>query len=144
MPKNIIPYALLGDFELCLNYERKRMTKLTANNSVGERLTNNPTPTRINLSSLASIRFEMGKVYRDMRSGDIDTQDGSRLIYSLSSIGKMLEAEQTKQLQEVIVVDTQHVSLLDGINLNALTNEQLDSLENAVKTIDSMRANPLS
>jgi len=119
------------------------MTKLTANSGAGERLTNNPTPTRINLSSLENIRFEMGKVYRDMRSGQIDTQDGSRLIYSLSSIGKMLEAEQTKQLQEVVVVDTQQVCVRDGIILDALTNEQLDALENAVNTIDSMRVKPL-
>lgn len=52
-----------------------------------------PTPPRINLSNLQSIRREMAAVYRDMRSGRLDTQDGSRLVYSLGQIGKLIEVE---------------------------------------------------
>ena len=44
---------------------------------------------KINLSSLEDVRLEMAKVYRDMRSGRIDSQLGSRLVYVLGEIAKM-------------------------------------------------------
>ncbi|MGA9164861.1 MAG: hypothetical protein WBZ31_10425 [Thiobacillus sp.] len=49
------------------------------------------TPPKIRLSDLESVRREMASVYRDMRGGKIDTQDGSRLVYSLGQIGKLIE-----------------------------------------------------
>jgi hypothetical protein len=103
--------------------------------------TGSPPPLpRINLSTLGNIRLEASRVYRAMRSGLINTRDGSRLVYSLTSIGKMLEAEEaSQQFRELTIVDVQQSSVLAGIDLNVLTGEQLDALEFAVKTIDSIK-----
>lgn len=49
-----------------------------------------PAP-RLNLHDLESVRREMAKVYRDMRTNVIDTQDGTRLVYVLGEIRKMFE-----------------------------------------------------
>lgn len=57
----------------------------------GELLAPTPPGIRIALSDLESTRREMASVYRDMRQGRIDTQDGTRLVYALSQIGKLIE-----------------------------------------------------
>ena len=49
-----------------------------------------PAP-RLNLHDLESVRREMAKVYRDMRTNAIDTQDGTRLVYVLGELRKMFE-----------------------------------------------------
>lgn len=49
-----------------------------------------PTP-KIKLATIEDCRREMASVYRDARSGRIDSQDGSRFIYMLSQIGKLIE-----------------------------------------------------
>jgi hypothetical protein len=43
------------------------------------------------LSTLTDVRREMSRVYRQCRAGKIRTEDGSRYIYMLSQVGKMLE-----------------------------------------------------
>jgi hypothetical protein len=63
-----------------------------------------PTPP-INLHDLEAVRREMARVYRDMRGHQIDTQDGTRLIYALSQIGKLHEAVELEQ----------RITLLEGI-----------------------------
>jgi hypothetical protein len=40
---------------------------------------------------MEGVRVEMARVYREMESGKRDSQEGSRLIYALSQIGKILE-----------------------------------------------------
>jgi len=50
-----------------------------------------PTPPRINLSTIDDVRLEMARVYRDMRSQEINPQDGTRLTYVLAQLGKMHE-----------------------------------------------------
>ena len=66
-----------------------------------------PTPP-INLHDLEAVRREMARVYRDMRSMKIDSQDGTRLIYALSQIGK---------LHEIVLIEQRVVAL------ERLTNE---------------------
>jgi hypothetical protein len=57
-------------------------------------------PPPVNLHNLDSVRREMGKVYRDMRSRKIETQDGTRLVYVLSELAKMFErCELEKRLE---------------------------------------------
>lgn len=51
----------------------------------------------INLHDLEAVRREMARVYRDMRGHQIDTQDGTRLIYALSQIGKLHESVELEQ-----------------------------------------------
>jgi len=49
------------------------------------------TPREIHLKSIDQVRLEMAKVYRDMRLGKMPTHDGTRLVYVLAQIGKMIE-----------------------------------------------------
>ena len=58
-----------------------------------------PTPAKIDLRDSHAIRRELGAVYRDMRSGRIETQEGTRLAYVLDMIRK---AYETAVLQERI------------------------------------------
>jgi hypothetical protein len=51
-----------------------------------------PTPTKIDLRDSHAIRRELGAVYRDMRSGRIETQEGTRLAYVLDMIRKAYES----------------------------------------------------
>ena len=50
-----------------------------------------PTPRAINLHNLDAVRREMSRVYRDMRTNRIDSQDGARFVFALSQIAKMFE-----------------------------------------------------
>ena len=73
----------------------KSRTK-TAQTLDGTTLLPVPTPP-INLHDLEAVRREMARVYRDMRGHQIDTQDGTRLIYALSQIGKLFEVVELEQ-----------------------------------------------
>lgn len=54
---------------------------------------------RIDLHDAHAIRRELGAVYRDMRAGRIETQEGTRLAYVLDMIRK---AYDTSVLQDRI------------------------------------------
>ena len=41
--------------------------------------------------------METARVYRDMESGARDSQDGSRLVYVLTQIAKLLELTEIEQ-----------------------------------------------
>lgn len=45
---------------------------------------------RIPLKTLRDVRREMGRVYCESRRGTLDVADGSRLIYMLSQVGKVI------------------------------------------------------
>lgn len=49
------------------------------------------TPSRIDLKTIDDVRLESARVYRDMRTQKIPTHDGTRLVYVLAQIGKMIE-----------------------------------------------------
>ena len=49
------------------------------------------TPSRIDLKHIDDVRLEMAKVYRDMKQQKIPAHDGTRLVYVLTQIGKMIE-----------------------------------------------------
>ena len=54
------------------------------------------------LSSLQRVRMEMTKLYKDARSGKITTANGSRLIFMLLSIAKLIESgDLERRLEEV-------------------------------------------
>lgn len=59
----------------------------------GIRMLPTPSPT-IHLKTLDDVRVEMAKVYRDMKLGKLPTQEGTRLVYVLSQIGRVIEADQ--------------------------------------------------
>ena len=54
-------------------------------------------PPKIDLRDAHAIRRELASVYRDMRNGTIEAQDGTRLAYVLDMIRK---AYETSVLQE--------------------------------------------
>jgi hypothetical protein len=59
-------------------------------------------PRRDRLASLSEVRFEMGRVYRQMRSGKVKSQDGTRLAYVLSMIGKLIESSDLQARLEAL------------------------------------------
>jgi len=61
---------------------------VTVDNKSGKVL---PTPKKIDLATIDDIRLEMASVYRSMKGGSIEASDGSRLVYVLGQIGKMIE-----------------------------------------------------
>lgn len=65
-----------------------------------------PTPLnsmgKIRLNDAETIRMEMARVYRDMRLGRIDTQDGTRLAYVLDMVRKAHETCELQRRVEVI------------------------------------------
>ena len=48
----------------------------------------------IHLASLDETRVEMAKVYRAMANGMVATSEGSKLIFALSQIGRIIEVSQ--------------------------------------------------
>ncbi|KXW57527.1 hypothetical protein FEMY_19510 [Ferrovum myxofaciens] len=62
-----------------------------------------PTPAHpIRLHTLDDIRLEMAKVYRGMRSGSIDPQDGTRLAFVLGQMVRLFEqSAQDRRLEAI-------------------------------------------
>ncbi len=65
-----------------------------------------PTP-RLNLSSAAGVRREMTRVYRDARTGRIDSKDAARLVFVLDRIGKLITAEDLEKRVESLETMTE-------------------------------------
>lgn len=80
------------------------MTKKERNSPViyeGQVLQALPTP-QIKLVTIEDCRREMARVYRDARTNRIDSQDGSRFVYMLSQIGKLIELSDIEKRIEVL------------------------------------------
>lgn len=56
-----------------------------------------PTPRKIDLKTTDDVRLEMSRIYRDMRYGKIETGDGTKLVYVLGQIGKVIEAVEAEK-----------------------------------------------
>lgn len=65
-----------------------------------------PTPSRIELKKIDDIRLEMAKVYREMRTNKMEGQQGSRLVYVLSQIGKLIEISEIEQRISALETNT--------------------------------------
>jgi len=63
-----------------------------------------PTPKRRKpqLTDLGGVRVEMARIYREMESGKRDSQDGSRLVYVLTQITKVLELTEIERRLNVL------------------------------------------
>lgn len=69
------------------------------------RLTVVPTPLRkraVDLANLNDVRREMCRLYREMRLKKIDTPDGTRMVYVLVQIAKMIELADMQPRLEAI------------------------------------------
>lgn len=89
------------------------MTECSSNTATGRSpptLSPAPTPLamvpkkerRIDLVKLSHVRDEMSRVYREMRRGDVETQDGTRLVYVLTQIAKVIEVSELEQRIEAL------------------------------------------
>lgn len=54
------------------------------------------------LDSLKDVRREMAKVYREARSGIIEAQDGTKLVWMLAAIGKAIEGSDIEKRIEAL------------------------------------------
>lgn len=63
----------------------------------GEVIPANPTPRQIKLGTIEDCRREMGRVYRDARTGKIDPQTGTRLTYILISITNVIKDHELEK-----------------------------------------------
>ena len=72
---------------------------VTLDNASGKVL---PTPSKIDLKSIDDVRLEMAKVYRKMKSRDIETSDGTKLVYVLGHIAKMIELYDIEKRIELL------------------------------------------
>ena len=61
-----------------------------------------PTPNKIDLKSIDDVRLEMAKVYRSMKSGGMVSSDGTRLVYVLAQIGKMIELHEVEKRLSIL------------------------------------------
>ena len=68
--------------------DSEEKTPLTIDGSSG---LSDPPPREIKLKTADDVRIEMGRVYREMRHGKIETGEGTKLVYVLGQIGKMIE-----------------------------------------------------
>lgn len=56
------------------------------------------TPTKkIDLATINDVRLEMASVYREMRSGNIETSEGTKMAYVLSQVAKLITEKQNAQ-----------------------------------------------
>lgn len=70
--------------------------KLSINQDSSQEISS-PTPNRIDLKSIDDVRLEMAKVYRSMKCGEIESSDGTRFVYVLVQIGKMIELHEVER-----------------------------------------------
>jgi len=57
---------------------------------------------RAKLDSLGDVKREMAKVYREARSGVIDVQDSTKLVWVLQAIGKVIESSDLEKRIEIL------------------------------------------
>ena len=55
------------------------------------------TPRPGSLSTLTRVRRELGRAYRDARTGKIDPNELTKLAYALNVMGKLLEGESFEE-----------------------------------------------
>lgn len=68
----------------------------------GELIPADPTSRQIKLVTVMDCKREMARVYRDSRTGRIDIQDGTRLVYMLAQIGKLIEVSELENRIELL------------------------------------------
>ena len=61
-----------------------------------------PTSRPPRLANLEGVRVEMSRIFVEMKSGKRDTQDGSRLVYVLTQIAKVLELTEIERRLDLL------------------------------------------
>ena len=61
-----------------------------------------PTPRRFRLNSLNGVQREMASVYRLVRTGQLESSEGSKLVYMLAQLGRVtLDANLEARVAEL-------------------------------------------
>ena len=71
-----------------------------------------PTPRRIDLSSLKDVRLELAAVYRKMDSGEIESQDGTRRAYVLKAIHDVIVSAELER--RIVELEERHAAAMRG------------------------------
>ncbi len=79
-----------------------------------------PTPPRIDLKTIDDVRVEMARVYRDMRTGKVDTADGTKLAYVLAQLGKLIDSHELQQRIEALETVLKTRKLTDAASRKTL------------------------
>lgn len=68
-----------------------------------------PTPKRkrTKLADIRQIRSELGRVYRQVKNGEIDSGTGTRLAYMLDLMSRMIERSELEQRIEALEAERQ-------------------------------------
>ena len=57
---------------------------------------------RAKLDTLQDVRREMAKVYREARSGVVEVVDGTKLVWMLQAVGKVIEGSDLEKRIEIL------------------------------------------
>lgn len=57
---------------------------------------------RAKLDSLQDVKREMAKCYREARSGVLDVQDSTKLVWVLQAVGKVIESSDLEKRVEIL------------------------------------------
>ncbi len=57
---------------------------------------------RAKLDTMQDVRREMAKCYREARTGLVDVQDGTKLVWMLQAIGKVIEGSDLEKRIEIL------------------------------------------
>lgn len=57
---------------------------------------------RCKLDSLGDVKSEMAKLYREARSGVIDVQDSTKLVWVLQAVAKVIEGSDLEKRIEIL------------------------------------------
>jgi signal transduction protein with GAF and PtsI domain len=57
---------------------------------------------RAKLDTMQDVRREMAKVYREARSGVVEVVDGTKLVWMLQAVGKVIEGSDLEKRIEVL------------------------------------------
>ena len=93
-----------------------------------------PTPSKkIDLHDAHAIRREMGQVYRDMRNGRIETQEGTRLVYVLDMLRKANDSAVLQDQAQVGAIDRPTtIVLVAGKKAADYTDDELAAIAGGV------------
>lgn len=57
---------------------------------------------RAKLDDMQDIKREMAKVYRESRSGVVEVQDGTKLVWMLQAVAKVIESSDLEKRIEIL------------------------------------------
>lgn len=57
---------------------------------------------RAKLDTMQDVKREMAKVYRESRSGVVEIVDGTKLVWMLQAVGKVIEGSDLEKRIEIL------------------------------------------